>query len=552
MQSAGPWRASSLADHGDIDFEDPGFARQWHLVNRVNAGHDLNVLPVWKMGITGAGVVVAVVDDGLDFRHPDLASRFCPEGSYDFNTRQPLPLPRLPTDRHGTRCAGQIAAAPNNECGVGVAWGSRVSGIRLLSTNVTELEEAKALNYAYQLNDIYSCSWGPKDDGTTLYKPPPVVQKALLDGITNGRRGKGSIFVFASGNGGDYGDDCNFDGLANSIYTVTIGAIDRNDQHPSYSEKCTSILAVTYSSSGNGDGLHTTDIDGQCTNKHRKTSAATPLAAGLMALALEIRPDLTWRDIQHLIVRSAIPFSLNDLSWQKVASARVYSRKFGFGKLDAEKLILNAMAFQTVRNMTTFLSPVNIVDKIIPYEPALENSKSSIRSLLMSSIRVNTWEVDEIGTLEHVAVTVDISHMRRGDLEIWLISPHGYRSLLAPPRIRDTSSNGFRNYTFTSILHWGENPVGNWTLTVRDVANPQDIGQLHSWQLSLYGEIRGPEPVIFHEESPKIYNQTTSEVILKASILIAFLLVLFFGRSRFSFAKSSGIPRNYILKRTKT
>ena len=88
------------------------------------------------------------------------------------------------------------------------------------------MDEAAALNYAYQKNDIYSCSWGPPDDGRSMDAPGLLIEKAMVNGIQNGRGGKGSVFVFASGNGGSHGDQCNFDGYTNSIYSVTVASID--------------------------------------------------------------------------------------------------------------------------------------------------------------------------------------------------------------------------------------------------------------------------------------------------------------------------------------
>ncbi len=71
--------------------------------------------------------------------------------------------------------------------------------------------------------------------------PGYLVRKAVVNGINEGREGKGSIFVFASGNGGDFQDQCNFDGYTNSIYSVTVSAVDYKGLHPSYSEECTAI-----------------------------------------------------------------------------------------------------------------------------------------------------------------------------------------------------------------------------------------------------------------------------------------------------------------------
>jgi len=69
-----------------------------------------------------------------------------------------------------------------------------------------------------------------------MESPSYLIERAILHGVQNGRSGKGSIFVFASGNGAVHGDQCNFDGYTNSIFSVTIAAIDFKGLHPIYSE----------------------------------------------------------------------------------------------------------------------------------------------------------------------------------------------------------------------------------------------------------------------------------------------------------------------------
>ena len=81
--------------------------------------------------------------------------------------------------------------------------------------------------------------------------PGILIKKAMVNAVQNGRGGKGSIYVFASGNGAASEDNCNFDGYTNSIYSITVGAIDRKGLHPYYSEKCSAQLVVTYSSGSN-------------------------------------------------------------------------------------------------------------------------------------------------------------------------------------------------------------------------------------------------------------------------------------------------------------
>ncbi|KAI2656599.1 Proprotein convertase subtilisin/kexin type 7 [Labeo rohita] len=234
--------------------------------NDVKHGMDINVTGVWERNITGVGITVVVVDDGVQHTLADIQPNYSPEGSYDLNSNDPDPMPHPDShsdNHHGTRCAGEIAAVSNNSfCAVGVAYGSKA---------------------------------------------------ALQHGVIAGRRGFGSIFVVASGNGGQYEDNCNYDGYANSIYTVTIG-----------------------------------------------TSAAAPLAAGMVALMLQVRPCLSWRDHDGDV----------QADWGINGAGFHHSHKYGFGLLNAWRLV-NA-------------------------------AKSELRQSGMQ-------------TLEHVSVTVTIVHPRRGE-----------------------------------------------------------------------------------------------------------------------------------------
>lgn len=102
--------------------------------------------------------------------HPDLIDNYHPEASYDFSSNDPYPYPRYTDDwfnSHGTRCAGEVASKrDNNVCGVGVAYNSRVAGIRMLDQPfMTDLIEANSMSHQSQLIHIYSASWGPTDGG---------------------------------------------------------------------------------------------------------------------------------------------------------------------------------------------------------------------------------------------------------------------------------------------------------------------------------------------------------------------------------------------------
>ncbi|XP_056138927.1 proprotein convertase subtilisin/kexin type 7 [Lampris incognitus] len=480
-------------------FNDPRYPKQWHLHNVLNKGMDINVTGVWEWNITGQGVTVVVVDDGVEHTLQDIQPNYSPEGSYDLNSNDPDPMPHPDThsdNHHGTRCAGEIAAVPNNSfCVVGVAYGSKVAGIRVLDGPLTDSMEAIAFNKHYQINDIYSCSWGPDDDGRTVDGPHPLGKAALQHGVIAGRRGFGSIFVVASGNGGQYEDNCNYDGYANSIYTITIGAVDEEGTIPFYAEECASMLAVTFSSGRNNlRSIVTSDWSMQqgtgCTDGHTGTSAAAPLAAGMVALMLQVRPCLTWRDVQHIITftatknipkRNSRQYDISD--WSVNGAGFHHSHKHGFGLLNAWRLVNAAKVWESVPFLVSYQSPVLKEEVPIQTDP----------DKLILTWNVTGADLSHSGmqTLEHVSVTVTITHPCRGNVEIKLICPSGMTSLIGARRVVDRDPSGYQDWTFSTVRCWGERAEGQYRLQIADQKEQSElcapVGVLKQWKLTLYG-----------------------------------------------------------------
>lgn len=425
---------------------DPIFNEQWHLFNPVQLGHDVNVTGVWLDGVTGKNATVAIVDDGLDMYSDDLKANYYAQGSYDFNDKTDEPKPRLSDDHHGTRCAGEVAAGRNHVCGVGVAYDSKIAGLRILSKLISDADEAVAMNYDFQHNDIYSCSWGPPDDGRSMDAPGILIRRAMLNAVQNGRHGLGSIYVFASGNGAANEDNCNFDGYTNSIYSITVGAVDRKGQHPYYSEKCSAGLVVTYSS-GSGDAIHTTDVgQNACYNGHGGTSAAAPLAAGIFALVLEVRPDLSWRDMQYLAMTTAVPINLDSGDWQDTTVGKKYSHTYGYGKIDTYAIVEAAKTWKSVKPQAWFYSPWIHVNQAIP--------QGNVGIAVSFAVTPDMLKEANLERLEHVTVTMNVDHTRRGDLSVDLISPNGVVSHLSVTRKLDSAAEGYEDWTFMSVVHW--------------------------------------------------------------------------------------------------
>uniref|UniRef100_A0A663M0E2 Proprotein convertase subtilisin/kexin type 7 n=1 Tax=Athene cunicularia TaxID=194338 RepID=A0A663M0E2_ATHCN len=336
-----------------LHFNDPKYPQQWHLNNRKSPGKDINVTGVWERNVTGRGVTVVVVDDGVEHTIKDIQPNYSPEGSYDLNSNDPDPMPHPDEENgnhHGTRCAGEIAAVPNNSfCTVGVAYGSRIAGIRVLDGPLTDSMEAIAFNKHYQINDIYSCSWGPDDDGKTVDGPHQLGKAALQHGVIAGRRGFGSIFVVASGNGGQHSDNCNYDGYANSIYTVTIGAVDETGSMPFYAEECASMLAVTFSG---GDKMMRSIVSttpGTCPVPFAGGAAGGPAVTKLSCLSFQ--------------------YEDRRAKWDTNQAGFRHSHQHGFGLLNAWRLVNAAKIWESVPYLASYVSPALKEGRSIPLLP---------------------------------------------------------------------------------------------------------------------------------------------------------------------------------------
>jgi hypothetical protein len=478
----GEQRQRTLVKRSGYVVRDPEFANQWHL-QAANAA-SLNVQRVWDAGVFGAGVVVCIVDDGLAFTHPDLSANFRADLSYDFNDDDPdvTPLPSI--DDHGTSAAGACCAIHNMDasdavaeeafCGVGVAPRASTSAVRLVSRGTEDYQEVGVAYKADGGNDVFSNSWGPPDDGRRLEGPGPLASKAREQAMQNGRGGRGPIYVWAAGNGRQSGDNCNYDGWANHRYALTIGAVESDLKQPYYSENCASMFGVAPSNGRGFGGITTTDLlgtagtsAGACTNRFGGTSAAAPLAAGIVALVLSIRPDLGWRDVQGVFALSSEPIDVADASWQTTGAGLHFSHKYGFGLINAESavdLARNWVNYKGVQAISSGVRPMNAL--LVPggtLEAKFECDAHAKRVL-------------------HVDLMMFVAHPRRGELEIRLRSPHGTVSELQDYH-SDTHTD-IGNWTYTSVANWHEPAAGTWTVTLANM--PKAAGQWMLFEMILH------------------------------------------------------------------
>ncbi|XP_076100714.1 proprotein convertase subtilisin/kexin type 6-like isoform X2 [Mytilus galloprovincialis] len=436
--------------------DDTEWSNLWHLNDDVSPSMKVN--EAWNAGYTGSGITIAILDDGLQTDHTDLDANVDTVNDYDYQSTDDNPIPDV-GDSHGTKVAGLIAAEKdNNECTVGIAYESTIIGVRILGTSgLTDSEEAQALNHHLSGVDIYSNSWGPTD-GYGFSEPGTITKSALLDGITSGRGGKGVIYTWASGNG-ETTDNCNGDGYVNSIYTIGVTSVEEG-QNAWYSEVCAASLAATYGGSSNNRYLTSTTTSSGCTSDGvQGTSFSTPIASGIIALALHANSALTWRDIQHMIVLTSSRNGFTDSysSWGTNGAGKEYSQVLGFGLMDAEAMVTQAASWTNVPTQQTCTTST------------FTGSGSTSGSSYTTDIRsISASDCSSITYLEHVTIDISFSYTEyRGSSEFYLVSPSGTESHLMHYRYDDSiyyASAGSLSWTFMSVHFWRESPIGQWTL----------------------------------------------------------------------------------------
>lgn len=482
---------------------DPLFTRQWHLRNTGQsggkAGTDAKVVNVWD-NHRGQGVTVAVIDDGVQHDHPDLVGNYSSALSIDYVDSDSNPYPDPDFDDHGTAVAGVIAATQGNTLGVsGAAPLSTLAGYRLLGDNQNDTRESQAFNKDNNVVQVKNNSWGPFDNPGVLGTIGSAPRVALQNAALTGRGGLGTIVVFAAGNGRSAGDQGNKDAYANSIYTFSIGAVTNTGALSYYSETGAQLIAVA-PSSGGSLGIATTDLMGDdgynrssspipkdYTGSFGGTSSAAPLASAVIALMLEANPNLGWRDVKEILLRSSTKLSPTSTGWvsryggNSALAPIKHHHSYGGGMVNAEAAVAMAQGWTNLPAQVVPQTKTDLTDRSIP-----DNNSNGI------TIPFDFSSISPM-RLEMVTVAVSIEHFFKGDLTISLVSPTGVTSTLATQTLEDFGAD-YVNWTFTSNRHWGDSGQGIWKLVIKDLYFG-DTGVLDSATVTLHGTAFQPAVV---------------------------------------------------------
>lgn len=509
--------------------------------NTAVVGSDAN-LSTSHNSATGKGVTVVISDARIDLNHPDLLANADLSRSRDYNIAS-APFTGNPTttddtDAHGTAVTSLIGAVKNNDIGLyGIAPKSTLVGFNYISSNqtLTKYLDQLFLSGGEPFNYSYGISY------TGYATPPSATSIERMRRAVNYNK---NIYVVSAGN--EYLDyyDLDSDGV-NESFSLGNGNLDQTNSYP-YSILVAATTAkgkiASYStpsannwiSAPGGDhstkstiGMMMADLVG-CNKGYAKsnssgsfnknsnglnpecsysstsvgTSFSAPIVTGAVALMKEINPNISWREVKHILASTAVKYDAGysdilthplgktlaghayEFGWKTNGAGYNFHNKYGFGQINIKaalaKAISNDFNLYDLR-MTDDLNDARVYTSGALSLPILDESATPTQSLI---------NVDKHNLfIEHVQVSISITHPYTPDLGIELVSPTGTSSKLKLINNTNITGTEFANYnsvTFGTNAFYGERSKGNWILKVFDGA-ADDTGTLTNWKISIWG-----------------------------------------------------------------
>lgn len=315
---------------------DPQFTDQWSLENTGQRGGkakaDISAIEAWKKTKGSNNVVVAVLDTGVDYTHPDLKNNIWTRpDSVPAYTDDDLGEiddvhgysafdddDTMDDNGHGTHCAGIIGAEGDNNFGItGINWHVKIMPLKFMDANGsgTTKDAIEAINYVIDRKKhgvnvrIISASWGSTVKSKAL---EDVIKKAGDEGI---------LFVAAAGNSSENSDrrphyPAGYD-LPN---VISIAALDRFDQLASFSNYGAKSVFIA----APGKEILSTWLGGEF-REASGTSMATPEVAGVAALVISVNPKITVKELRERLANSAD--KLDSLKGKVATGGRINAAK---------------------------------------------------------------------------------------------------------------------------------------------------------------------------------------------------------------------------------
>lgn len=299
---------------------DARFAELWGLNNTGQSGGtndaDIDAPEAWDT-LTDSTMVVAVIDTGVDYTHPDLANvmwtnpgEIAGNGidddgngyvddihGYDWVNNDGDPID---DHNHGTHVAGTIAAEGNNSIGVvGVNWSAQIMALKFLSSSGSgsTSNAIRAIDYATMMGaNMTNNSWGCGPGGCFSQAMEDSIQAANDAGV---------LFIAAAGNDNNNNDNTpTYPASYDVPNVIAVAATDRNDNRSSFS----SYGATTVDLGAPGSSILST-VRGNGYSSFNGTSMATPHVAGAAALLWQHNPSWSAAQVKDCLLDSVDPTS---------------------------------------------------------------------------------------------------------------------------------------------------------------------------------------------------------------------------------------------------
>lgn len=440
-----------------------GLSKFWHLSGSTAGGGDF--VDAWRYS-QGEGVLVGIVDEGVNNTHADLGWAFDADAAYDPRDAAGATDVRSDTadEHHGTNVAGLISADMANEIGsVGGAQASRFTASYIRYGANFRMSELADIMAHQSTVDVSNNSWGFSAAFADNFSNASFAStaQAIEDVASEGRGGLGTVFVFAAGNGKvmqngiSVGDDSGFHNLNNSRFTIAVGAHDSAGAAAIFSSPGANVLLTAP-----GVTVRTTDgnDDGATGYLYASgTSFAAPVVSSAVALMLAENPNLGYRDVQEILAISARsrvggPTTENGAHGIN-GGGLMFDREGGFGMLDA------AAAVNLARNWDAVSTAANETRLDASFD--LPSQADTTKTVLTTTLAPG--EGGDGFSIDHVELSLNLYDTGLRDLAVTLISPEGTRIELAQS-MANVGSRSTLNFTFGAVQAWGENPYGTWTV----------------------------------------------------------------------------------------
>jgi subtilisin family serine protease/subtilisin-like proprotein convertase family protein len=333
---------------------DPLFPTQWPLENRDREtgailGPELNIREAWAES-TGKGVVIGIVDDGVDLEHTEFIGQGVDDLHFNFTNGKANGNPVAQNQTHGTVVAGIAVAKANNGKGIaGVSPDARFASLVVWDADDyfgTEEETADMFQYRNDRIAVQNHSWGSL---TSAQLDATVLEKqAIKRAIEQGRDGKGVVMIRVTGNNRAQDWSAADDGYSNDPRVLTVADVGPTGRVQSFSNMGACVLCAGLI----GRGVYSTDrmgasgwnrdssdddpeVGSYYSLEYLGNSYTLPQIAGLVALILSVNPDLTYRDVQQVFIHASRHFDFADPFLQSNAAGYLFTHNTGYGVPDA-------------------------------------------------------------------------------------------------------------------------------------------------------------------------------------------------------------------------